>query len=132
GDRGGVRAGPGGQPPSPTRPREVRHVPGTPRAAGAYPERRLGPRAPSARDPHLGGQGPPAGGRHAAGADLRAGLPGLLARLPLRAVGAPGAGLLPEPADGLSGWLGLGGGYPEVLRHSGSWPPADVSPASGA
>ena len=46
------------------------------------------------RHPDVGGQGASAGGRHAAGADLRAGLLGLLVRLPAGAVGAPGAGEL--------------------------------------
>ena len=34
--------------------------------------------------------------------------------------------------DGLPGRLDPGGGHPEVLRHVGSWPPAGVSPTSGA
>ena len=45
-----------------------------------------------ARNSHAGGQGPSAGGRHAAGADLRAGLPGLFVRLPTWAIGTPGVG----------------------------------------
>ena len=37
-----------------------------------------------------------------------------------------------EADDGLPGRLGLGSGHPEVLRQPGSWPPAEVSPATGA
>src|SRR5262249_3128518 len=70
GDRGRLRAGPGGQPAAPARPRAVRHVPGTARAESAYSERRLDYRDSSARNSHPGGQGPAAGGRHGAGADL--------------------------------------------------------------
>src|SRR5262249_54517891 len=70
GDRGRLRARPGGQPAASARPREVRHVPSTARAEGAHSERRLDYRDPSARNSHSGGQGPSAGGRHVAGTDL--------------------------------------------------------------
>src|SRR5262249_51834324 len=40
--------------------------------------------------------------------------------------------MFPKPVDGHSGRLGLGGGYPEVFRHSGSWASANFSPTSGA
>ena len=66
-------------------------LPGAARAAGAHPEGdRVGD--PADRHPHVRGQGPPAGGRHGAGGRLRAGLPGLLVRLPAGPLGAPGAG----------------------------------------
>src|SRR5262249_14525611 len=61
-NRGGLRARPGGEPPAPARPREVRLLPGAPGAAGAHPLGRLNYRDPSDRDPHPGGQGPPTGG----------------------------------------------------------------------
>ena len=91
-DRGRIRTGPGGQPPAPARPGEVRHVPGTAGATCAYSERRLDYRDSPDRNSHPGGQGSPAGGRHAAGADLRAGLSGLLVRFPARTIGTPGVG----------------------------------------
>ena len=57
------------------RPGQVRHVPGSAGAAGAYSQGRLDDRDSPDRHPDVGGQGPAAGGRHVAGADLRAGLP---------------------------------------------------------
>ena len=84
-------ARPGGQPPVAAGPGQVRPLPGAARAAGAHPE---GDRTgdPAHRDPDVRGQGPPAGGRHGAGGRLRAGLPGLLVRVPAGPLGAPGAG----------------------------------------
>src|SRR4051812_3211417 len=38
-NRGGIRTGPGGQPATPARPREIRHLPCSARATGAYSER---------------------------------------------------------------------------------------------
>ena len=61
------------------------------RCGGCTSRRGRGPR-PGRSGSRPGGQGAPAGGRHGAGADLRAGLSGLLVRLPARAIGAPGAG----------------------------------------
>ena len=60
------------------------------------PKGRLDYRDSPDRNSHPGGQGPPAGGRHVAGADLRAGLSGLLVRLPARTIGTPGVGILLE------------------------------------
>ena len=82
--------------------------------------------------PDPGGQDPSAGGRHGTGADLRAGLSGLLLRLPSRAIGAHGAGGHLAADDG-SGWLLVaGGGHPEVFRHSGSCSSAGTAAAAGA
>ena len=97
---------PGGQPSVAAGPSQVRHVPGTAGAASAYPEGRLGDRDPAARDSDLRGQGPSAGGRHGAGSDLRAGLPGLLVRLPA------GTRSAHQALDSL--WkqtMGMGGGW---------------------
>ena len=55
-------------------------------AAGAYSQGRLNYRDSSHRNPHVGRQGPPTGGRHVAGTDLRTGLHGLLVWLPARAI----------------------------------------------
>ena len=81
---------PGGQPPVAARPREVRHVPRAAGAAGPHPEGRWDANAPD-RHPDLRGQGPAARGRDGAGGRLRAGLSGLLVRLPAGALGAPSA-----------------------------------------
>ncbi len=52
-NRGGLRGRPGGQPPAPARPRQVRHVRGTASAAGAHSQGRL-----ARRDPPTGNSDP--------------------------------------------------------------------------
>src|SRR5262249_25997732 len=111
----GLRAGPGGQPPVASGPGQVWHVPGAAGAACAHPERRLDCRDTADRYPDLGGQGPPAGGRHVAGTDLRAGLLRLLVRFSARAVSAPGVGGVVEADDGQPRGLDPGSGHPEIL-----------------
>jgi hypothetical protein len=111
---------------------QVRHVPSTSRAPCAYPQGAGFNRDAPPGHPDLRGQGPPTGGRHGAGADLRAGLPGLLLRLPARAVGTHGGASAVAAGDGPGWLLGLGGGYPEVLRHAGSSPPASAASSAGA
>src|SRR6516164_8378867 len=61
-DRGRIRAEPGGQPSGPAGPREVRHVPRSSGAAGAYSQGRLQYGDTPHRNPDLGGQGSPAVG----------------------------------------------------------------------
>ena len=78
---------------------------GTSGAAGAYSERD-GEGNPPHRDPDVGGQGPSAGGRHGAGADLRTGLSGLFVRLPAGTVGAQALeALWQQMMDMGGGWL---------------------------
>src|SRR5262249_20663689 len=99
-------------------------------AARAHPQG-YGQRDPPTGDSHPGGQNPPTGGRPGAGADLRAGLSGLLVWLPAGAVGAPGVTSLVAADDG-PGWLLVGGsGPPEVLRYSGARATAGPSSAAG-
>src|SRR3954453_20429074 len=76
------------------------------RAARAYSKEWLEYRDSHTRNSHAGGQSPAAGDRHAAGADLRAGLLGLLIRLSARPIGAQGARFVPQPDDGQQRWLG--------------------------
>src|SRR5262245_48508219 len=131
-DRRGLRGRPAGEPAVAPGARQVRHVPSATRAACAYPQGAGLSRDATPGDPDVRGQGPAAGGRHGPGADLRAGLPGLLLRLPARAVGAHGGAGALAAGDGPGWLLGLGGGYPEVLRHSGSSPAAAIASAAGA
>ena len=84
---------------TPAGPREVRHVPGAAGATCAYSERRLDHRDPPDRNSHAGGQNSPACGGHAAGADLRAGLSGLLVRFPTRPICTRSIGLVSRPDD---------------------------------
>src|SRR5512146_2368111 len=81
------------------------------------------------RHSHVRGQGPPTRGRHGPGSRLRAGLPGLLVRVPAGPLGAPGAGCPLAPADGGAGRVGLGGRHPQVFRRSGP-PPSASDPSS--
>src|SRR3954470_610755 len=74
--------------------------------------------------PDVRGQAPPTRGRHGPGVGLRAGLPGLLVRLPAGPLGAPGAGRALAPADGGAGRVGPGDRHPKVFRCSGPPPPA--------
>src|SRR5262245_33248042 len=131
-DRRGLWGQLAGEPAVAPGARQVRHVPSAPRPACAHSQGTgLGRDAPPG-DPDLRGQGPPAGGRHGPGADLRARLPGLLLRLPARAVGAHGGAGVVAAGDGPGWLLDLGGGYPEVFRHPGSSPAATVASAAGA
>src|SRR5262249_54570640 len=104
-DGGRVPAEPGRQPSAPAGPRQIRHLPRTSGAASAYSQGWLQYGDAPHRNPDLGGQGSPAGGRHAAGTDLRTGLHGLLVRLPAGAIGASSVGRFPRPIDEQSGWL---------------------------
>src|SRR5262249_7982889 len=95
-----------------------------------HPERH-GNRNPAFGDSNVGGQNPSAGGRHGLGADLRAGLSGLLVWVPAGAVGAPRAARFVEANHG-PGWVLVGGsGHPEVLRHAGSWSSTPTASAAG-
>ena len=64
-------------------------------------------------------------------ADLRAGLSGLLVRLPAGAIGASGAGQPLAADDGDGRRLDRGSGHPEVFRHSGSCSSAGACSSSG-
>ena len=92
-----------------------------------------GRRNPADRNSDAGGQGASAGGRHGAGADLRAGL-SMTAR-----TGSGRGRSAHQALESLwkqtmqsGGGLDFGGGYPKVFRHAGSWPSASVSPATGS
>ncbi len=91
-------------------------LPGAAGAAGAHPEGDR-PGDPAHRHPDVRGQGPPTRGRHGPGGRLRAGLPGLLVRLPAGPLGAPGAGRALAPADGGQGRVGPGDRHPKVFRR---------------
>src|SRR5215470_16024258 len=93
---------------APAGPRQIRHLPRSSCAAGAYSQGQLRYGDAPHRNPDPGGQGSPAGGRHAAGTDLRTGLHGLLVRLPAGAIGASSVGRFSRPIDDQSGWLCLG------------------------
>ena len=99
-------------------PREVGHVPRAARAAGPHPEGERG-RNTAHRHPDLRGQGPATRGRDGVGGRLRAGLSGLLVRLPARV--APRIkrcnAVWVSMTNG--GRLGPRGRRAEVLRHDG-------------
>ena len=80
-DRGRVREEPGEQPPVAARPREVWRLPGAAGAAGSHPEG-IGRGDTPDRHPDLRGQDPATRGRDGARSGIRAGLLGLLVRLP--------------------------------------------------
>ena len=91
-DGGAVRGRPGREPVGTSRPVQVGPVPGAAGAAGAHPEAGQGGEDEAAGHPDAGGQGSAACGADGAGADLRAGLSGLLVRVPARTRPAHGAG----------------------------------------
>jgi hypothetical protein len=68
------------------------------------------------RHPHVRGQGPPACGGDGPGGRLRAGLPGLLVRLPAGPLGAPGARHALASDDGGRWRVGPGDRHSEVFR----------------
>ena len=111
---------------------EVRDVPRTAGAAGAYSEGGFRYRNPTDRDTDAGGQGSSACGRHVAGADLRAGLRCRFVWIPAGTIGAPSVGRVVEANDGQQWRLDFGSGHPQVFRHAGSCPPTRVSPTQDA
>src|SRR5262245_28459640 len=115
-NRCGLRSGPDGQSAFASGPSQVRYLPGTAGAKGAYLERTRVEGDSANRDTNAGGQGSPAGDRHAAATDLRAGLQALLLRVSARAIGTPGPGRPTATTDEEREWMDLGSGHPEVLR----------------
>src|SRR6516164_5280227 len=115
-NRCGLRSGPDCQSAFAPGPGQVRLLPGTAGATGAYLERTRLEGDPADRDTNAGGQGPPAGDRHAAATDLRAGLQAVLVRVSARAIGTPSPGRPTAPADEEREWMDLGSGHPEVFR----------------
>src|SRR4051812_33043486 len=65
------------------------------------------------------------------GVGLRAGLPGLLVRLPAGPLGAPSIGRPLAPADGGRWRVGPGDRHPKVFRRPGPRPPARDPPPEG-
>ena len=122
-----VRGAPGGQPPEALRAGQVWHVPGTAGATSVHSERH-GWRHPPDWNSHAGGQMLQTGDRHAAGADLRAGLSRRLVRVSAWTIGAPGVGE-PLGTDNESRRrLDSRSGHPKVFRYAGSCPSASVFP----
>ena len=131
-DRGRIRGQPDGQPSGPPRPRQVRHVRGTARATSAHPQGGLAQRDPSAGDTDVRGQDPPTCGADGAGAGVRDGLSGRLARIPPRTRCSRGLGVAVEAGDEAGRRLDRGRRSAEVLRHDRPRPSTGVPQASGA
>jgi hypothetical protein len=131
-ERRGLCSGPGGQPPVPAGPSQVRSVPGASGASGPHPQGRIGDRDSAAGYTDLRGQGAPACGRHGLGSGLRAGLQGLFVRLPSGTVGASSAGEPLAADDGDGRRLDRGGRYPKILRYDRPRTSAGVAQATGA
>ncbi len=122
-DERGVRREPGGQPPVAARPLQVRRLPSAPRPSRAHPEGRWVANAPH-RHSNLRGQGAATRSRDVAGGHLRAGLHGLLVRLPTEPLGASRARGGEGRNDAGGRRLGLGGRHQEVFRHPRSRMPS--------
>src|SRR5713226_7273803 len=104
-DGRGLCRAPGRELAGPAEPSQVWSLPSAGRATGPHPEGRWLLHA-SDRDTDLRGQGSSTGGGHGARTDLRAGLSGLLVRVPTRSVRASGATDLAKPAHATWGWMG--------------------------
>ena len=130
-DGGAVRGRPGGEPDGIARTVQVRSVSSAGGAPGALGEAGDEQDTPD-RHPDAGGQNPPARGADGDGGGVRAGLSGLLVRIPARAWRSPSAASSVGWTDEARRWLGHRPGHRRLLRKRGLGSLEELSGPTGA
>ena len=130
-DGGAVRGRPGGEPDGIARTVQVRSVSSAGGAPGALGEAGDEQDTPD-RHPDAGGQNPATRGADGVGAGVRAGLCGLLVRIPARARRSPSAASSVGWTDEVRRWLGDRPGHRRLLRQRGLGSLEELSGPTGA
>src|SRR5260370_36509339 len=130
-NRGRIRGQPGGQPPEPPRPRQIRHVRGAAPATSAHPQGWLAERDAPARDTHVRGQDPPARAADGAGTGVRDGLSGRLARVSTRTRCTRSLAVTVATRDEYGRGLDRGCRSAKIFRHDRPWSSTGIPKPSG-